>query len=125
MLTTSRLLFVGCALILTAGITYCGDNTTPTTTADMNSVQDMAAPAPDLLKPAPVISAVSPATASNAGGGMLTITGTDFQTGATVTVGGTACANPTVTATQITCTIPAKAQNCAVAAVVVTNPDSK
>lgn len=120
MLTMNRLALLGSACLIASVLSHCGGGST--TTPDMSqpdmAMGDMAQP-----KPAPTIDMISPASASTAGGGMLTITGTNFQTGATVTVGGTACSNPTVTATQITCTIPAKAMGCGAAAIVVTNPD--
>ena len=55
---------------------------------------------------APVITSISPTTYGVKGGTTLTITGDNFETGATVSVGGTACANPVVvSSTQITCTL--------------------
>lgn len=58
--------------------------------------------------PAPTVTSVSPASGSTAGGGVITITGTNL-TGATgVTVGGASCTNVTVVdATTITCSTPA------------------
>lgn len=120
MLTMNRLALLGSACLIASVLSHCGGGSS--TPADM-ATPDMTMGDMAMAKPAPTISAVSPATATTAGGGMLTITGTDFQTGATVTVGGTACSNPTVTPTSITCTIPAKAGSCGAAAVVVTNPD--
>lgn len=101
----------------------------PTTPAPIDMAKgppDIADPPipPDLRMPPPVLTSVAPAVIVNTGG-MITITGQNFQTGATVTVGGTACANPTVTATQITCTAPAKAAMCGVQNIVVTNPDTQ
>lgn len=59
--------------------------------------------------PAPTASLVAPATGTSAGGTAITITGTQFRTGATVTVGGTAATNVVVvSATSITATTPAK-----------------
>jgi len=56
----------------------------------------------------PVITTVSPASGSVAGGTTLTITGTGFV-GSTVKIGGNDCTVPVVTPTSITCTIPANA----------------
>jgi len=76
--------------------------------------------------PGPTITSVAPAAARNNTATPITITGTGFRTGATVAVGGQTCSNPTVvSATQITCTVPAKAATCGPQAVVVTNPDTK
>ena len=57
---------------------------------------------------APTVTAVSPNSGSTAGGTAITITGTNFATGATVTVGGTAATSVVVVSgTQITATTPA------------------
>ncbi len=59
------------------------------------------------VSPAPTVSAVNPASGAAAGGTAITITGTNFGNGSTVTVGGAACANVTlVSATSIMCTTP-------------------
>jgi fibronectin type 3 domain-containing protein len=56
----------------------------------------------------PTVSGVSPNTGSTAGGTAVTITGTNFAAGATVTFGGTAATNVVVvSATEITATTPA------------------
>ena len=70
----------------------------------------------------PVISSLSPSSGPAAGATSVTLTGTTFVAGATVSFGGTAAANITVvSATSITCTTPAHAAG--QADVVVTNPD--
>ena len=57
--------------------------------------------------PVPTVTAISPNSGSTAGGTNVTITGTNFAESATVTIGGAAAANVTVTsATTITCTTP-------------------
>jgi hypothetical protein len=59
---------------------------------------------------APTVSAISPTSGSTAGGTAVTISGTDFAAGATVTIGGTVATGVTVvSATTITCTTPAHA----------------
>eukprot|EP00798_Chlamydomonas_sp_ICE-L_P026428 gene26428-17528_t len=73
----------------------------------------------------PTVTSVSPVIQANnlLGGDTLTITGSLFASGATVSVGGTACTADTfVTATSITCIAPAKPAGSY--AVVVTNPDT-
>jgi hypothetical protein len=56
----------------------------------------------------PTVSSVSPNRGPTAGGTAITITGTNFAAGATVTFGGTAATNVVVvSATQITATTPA------------------
>jgi len=58
----------------------------------------------------PTVSGVSPNSGSTAGGTAVTITGTNFAAGATVTFGGTAATNVVVVSgTQITATTPAHA----------------
>ena len=55
--------------------------------------------------PTPTVTAVSPTSGPEAGGTLITITGTNFAAGATVTVGGAACTGVTVVSTtSITCT---------------------
>src|SRR5260370_15094671 len=55
--------------------------------------------------PAPTVGSVSPSSGAAGGGTAVTITGTNFVTGATVTFGGTGATNVVVvSATQITAT---------------------
>ncbi len=71
----------------------------------------------------PTITGVSPSSGPSAGGTSITITGTEFSSGATVTVGGTAATNVVVvSSTETTATTPAGATGAA--DVVETNPDS-
>ena len=68
----------------------------------------------------PAPTAVSPATSSTAGGGLLTVTGAPLYDGTQVTVGGAPCTHPTVVSiSELTCTLPAHAAG--VVDVVVTN----
>ena len=74
--------------------------------------------------PAPTVTAVSPTSGSTAGGTAVTITGTGFLSGATVSFGGTAATGVNVvSATSITATTPAHAAGAV--NVVVTNTDAK
>ena len=69
---------------------------------------------------APTVTSVSPTSGATTGGTAITLTGTNFAAGATVTVGGAACTNVTVvSATRITCTTPAGSDGAA--SVVVTS----
>ena len=69
---------------------------------------------------APTVSSVSPTSGSTNGGTGVTITGTNFAAGATVTFGGTAATNVSfVSSTSITATTPAHAAGAV--SVVVTN----
>ncbi len=71
--------------------------------------------------PVPAVSSVAPSSGSTAGGTAVTITGTNFVAGATVTFGGTAATNvAVVSSTSITATTPAGAAGGVT--VTVTNP---
>ncbi len=72
----------------------------------------------------PTLTSVTPATGAETGGTAITLTGTDFVDGATVTVGGAAADDVVfVDAAEITATTPAGAVG--LADVVVTNPDTQ
>ena len=72
----------------------------------------------------PAVTTVSPTSGPSAGGTAVTLTGTDFTSGATVTFGGVAATNViVVSATSITLTTPA--HSAGAVTVVVTNPDSQ
>ena len=73
---------------------------------------------------APTVSSVSPNSGSTLGGTAVTITGTNFAAGATVTFGGTAATNVVVVnSTTITATTPAGSAGAVT--VTVTNPGSQ
>jgi len=79
------------------------------------------APAPN---PAPTVSSISPGSGPTAGGTPVTITGTGFASGATVTLGGSAATNVAVAnSTTITATTPAHAAGAV--NIVVTNADGQ
>src|SRR5437879_3763776 len=72
--------------------------------------------------PAPTISSISPASGATSGGTSVTITGANFQNGATVNLGSAAATNVTVVdSTTITATTPASAGGAV--NVTVTTPD--
>jgi hypothetical protein len=74
--------------------------------------------------PGPTVGSVSPASGPVAGGTMVSISGSAFQMGATVTFGGAAATNVmVVSATQITATVPANPAGAVT--VRVTNPDGQ
>jgi hypothetical protein len=74
--------------------------------------------------PAPTVTSITPASGPIAGGTNVTISGTNFVTGATVTIGGTAATGVAVTnATTITATVAAHAVGAA--NVTVNNPDTQ
>jgi hypothetical protein len=73
---------------------------------------------------APTVSAISPSIGSTTGGTNVSITGTDFLAGATVTIGGASCGTLTVVSpTLITCTTSARAAG--LVDIVVTNADTQ
>jgi hypothetical protein len=74
--------------------------------------------------PAPTVTSITPNTGTANGGTSVTITGTGFLTGATVSLGGTAATGITVvSATSITATTPAHAAGAVT--VTVTNADAQ
>ncbi len=74
--------------------------------------------------PAPAVTAITPNSGTINGGTAVTITGTGFQAGATVMLGGTSAVGVTiVSGTSITATTPAHAAGAA--SVVVTNTDAQ
>jgi hypothetical protein len=76
------------------------------------------------LPPAPTVSSISPASGTASGGTAVTITGTNFASGATVAFGGVAAGGVTVVSpTSITATTPAHTTGAA--DVVVTNNDGQ
>ncbi|HSY52214.1 MAG TPA: IPT/TIG domain-containing protein [Thermoanaerobaculia bacterium] len=76
--------------------------------------------------PAPTITSINPSTGPTSGGTPVTITGTNFQSGATVTIDALAATDVTVvSSTSITALTPLGPTSEELAAdVVVTNPDS-
>src|SRR6266851_5008156 len=73
--------------------------------------------------PAPTVSSISPTSGSGSGETAVTITGTGFLSGATVSIGGTATGVNVVSSTSITATTPAHSTGAV--NVVVTNTDSQ
>ncbi|MHC5018874.1 MAG: IPT/TIG domain-containing protein, partial [Planctomycetota bacterium] len=80
--------------------------------------------APVVPPPSPL--AVAPAGGPQAGGTLITITGSAFLSGATVTVGGVAATGVTFVSTgQLTCTTAAMTPQVGPVNIVVTNPDNQ
>ncbi len=76
------------------------------------------------VNPAPTVTSISPLSGTTAGGTAVTITGTGFLAGASVTIGGSGATNVSVVSSNsITATTPAHAAG--VVAVKVTNTDGK
>jgi hypothetical protein len=74
-------------------------------------------------EPAPAISAVTPGLGPVVGGTAITISGSNFLAGATVTIGGAPAGAVVVTATSISCNTPAGVAG--PQTVLVTNPDTQ
>jgi hypothetical protein len=73
--------------------------------------------------PAPTVTSTSPNSGTSAGGQTISVNGTNFQTGATVTLGGTPLTVTSVTATVISGTTRVHAPGAV--SVVATNPDQQ
>lgn len=73
----------------------------------------------------PTITGISPVTGSITGGTSITITGTGFVPGATVTIGGIGANNVAVNGTGTSITATTAAHAAGAVSVVVTNPDGK
>lgn len=94
------------------------------TQIDMNATPDMTVVSDMTMFNAPTVTAVSPTFGANNVTTNITITGTDFRTGASVTVAGAACTNVVVaSSTSITCTVAAKTATCGPQDIVVTHSD--
>lgn len=77
----------------------------------------------ELVPSTPIITSITPDTGPTSGGTSVTIEGTDFQSGATITIGGASATGVTfVDATEITAVTPAGAAGAQ--DVVITNPDT-
>ena len=76
-----------------------------------------------ILMPAPTITNISPGGGATPGGNTVTVTGTNFVSGAQVTVDGVATNETFVSATQITFVAPQHAAGAT--SVIVTNPDGR
>src|SRR5438128_856056 len=74
--------------------------------------------------PAPTVSAISPSSGMSSGGTAVTVTGTGFAAGATVSLGGTAATNVTVVSST-SLTDPTAAHAAGAVDVVVTNSDGQ
>lgn len=91
---------------------------------DLADPPDMA-DAVDMTPAGPTISAVTPRAGVNNAATPVTITGTGFRSGATVTVGGLPCSSVVVnSATSISCSAPPLVGACNRVPVVVTHPDT-
>jgi len=76
------------------------------------------------ISTAPTVTGVTPSTGTTLGGSLVTIGGTNFVSGASVTIGGSAATNVVVAnATSLTATTPAHATGAV--SVTVTNPDAQ
>ena len=107
--------------IITTPDSDLAEDRTVTTTGSYNATATLISSGPWVMQmvalkasgtgsSAPTITAISPNSGPTSGGTAVTITGTNFLSGATVTFGGTAATNVTVVSgTSITATTPAHA----------------
>lgn len=129
---TSLQRILGVTGLLVAGLTLtqaqCTDSNTPPPT-----LPDLAVPpppTPDLAMPpdfsgttTPAVLSVLPSSGPNNAGTSITITGANFQPGASVLVGGKLCGNVNVVSdTSITCTTPVQLATCGPQDIQVTVP---
>lgn len=74
------------------------------TKGDQNATQTLQLTIyPAVEKSSPTITSVVPISGSTSGGDTITITGTDFRSGATVSVGGSSCTVSSITGIEIAC----------------------
>lgn len=133
MITLRRALWVWAPLALSISVWQCDDSYTAneftppdlSTAGKFDFATTTTSGSLDMTASAgPTIAAIAPAVGPNTGSTAITITGTGFQTGATVKVADVACSSVSVvSATSITCTTAGKAATCGPASVSVTNPD--
>ncbi len=97
-------------------------NTISITAAEAGKPSENASSAVTLLNPIPMVTGISPPQV-NVGSFTLTITGSDFVNGATVSFGGTPLATTFVSSTQLTASGMASAAQVGTVAVEVMNPD--
>lgn len=97
-------------------------NTISITAAEAGKPSEYASSAVTLLNPIPMVTGISPPQV-NVGSFTLTITGSDFVNGATVSFGGTTLATTFVSSTQLTASGMASAAQVGTVAVEVMNPD--
>jgi len=102
---------------------FSGTDTFTYTITDAVDQTDSATVTVTVGFPAPTIISLTPTSGSTNGGTTVTISGSGFQQGATVTFGGTAATVTSVSATTIVVTTPAHAPS--TVDVTVTNPDSQ
>ena len=113
-------------LTVTTALSTPQGTSTVSITANSGSLQHVSAVSLTVTasNPAPAVGAVSPALGTATGGTALTITGTNFLSGATVSLGGNLATNVTVVnSSKITATAPAHAVGAV--NVVVTNSDTQ
>lgn len=111
----NRLVWISVALLSASLTAHCDSTDNP-------GDQQQTPPPVDTLS----VSDASPKLFKNTGGSSITLTGTGFQTGATVTIAGVPAQDVTVvSSTTIQLKSPLKAATCGKVPIVVTNPDGK
>ena len=108
--TTAAFSVSGSGLLVPVGALLPGDHTVTGTTGDQFGDTGTWTYTLHVLHPAPTVTVVSPSAGKTAGGTRITLTGTNFVAGATVSFGGSAGTSVTVTSsTTIKVTAPAHA----------------
>jgi hypothetical protein len=111
----NRLVWISVALLSASLTAHCDSTDNP-------GDQQQTPPPVDTLS----VNDASPKLFKNTGGSSITLTGTGFQTGATVTIAGVPAQDVTVvSSTTIQLKSPLKAATCGKVPIVVTNPDGK
>ncbi len=124
MTTLSKILTFGSAVAVAIGFAQCGN----TTMNDPMPMDMTMPPAQDMAMsfPPPVLTAVTPALGSTAGGIPLTLTGQNFQMMVSVTVAGVPSSSAAPTSSNsITATLPPKPGALGKVPVVVKNGDGQ
>ena len=117
---TSRIVNIYGNLVEDKTVSSAGSNSATATNSGGDWVMQMATFKASASSPSPTVLSVSPTSGSANGGTAVSITGTNFASGDSVTFGGTAATNVTVVSgTSITATTPAHAAGAV--NVVVTN----
>lgn len=130
MMSLRRGVFLGGAITVLLCHAHCTDVPANNVGDGGSGSGDMTMVTPPQNPPAELaITSVNPPRFAQDQATTLSIGGTGFKAGATVTVGGVSCASPTVsqvnfTGTLITCALPAQPKTCGNQNIVVTNPDN-
>lgn len=131
MQTIQRVIGVSGAVLLIAASTQldcdsASNTPPPDPVADLAVTTDASVLPDGATAGAPTVRSVSPPSGPNTGATLLTVSGTGFQAGVNVTVGGSPCQQlALISDTQLNCLAPPKSVTCGAQDVVVINPDGQ